>query len=292
MVDSMRDMNTCKVCHTPSLQSAFTIHLSDGPFGNNRIASKRTLLKCESCGHLIADQYDQLKYENYYAALATDYHISHDSDRSRYDHILGMLANKPFKRVLDVGCGTGTFLSMLPADVERFGIEPSAAAARCARSKNVRIITPEELVSGKFKNSFDVVTAIDVVEHAWDLTDLRKQLLLALRPGGTLILLTGNSESRTARALGRYWYYLSFAEHVSVFSSRSVQAWLKRDFARIEIFETHHHRPNLYDKMNILRMWLFFPAKYLIRALFPGYFKMYTTLALGKDHMLVSATRT
>jgi 2-polyprenyl-3-methyl-5-hydroxy-6-metoxy-1,4-benzoquinol methylase len=82
---------------------------------------------------------------------------------------------------------------MLSPEVERFGIEPSRAAAECARAKGIEIIDNGDLERRELRNTFDLVTAIDVVEHTLDLREFRRHLTTALRPGGTAILLTGDA---------------------------------------------------------------------------------------------------
>lgn len=193
-------------------------------------------------------------------------------------------------RVLDIGCGSGTFLAMLPSEVERFGIEPSRAAADLARAKGVQIIQSDDLERPELRNSFDLVTAIDVVEHAADLQEFRGRLATALRPGGTAIILTGDAASRAASLLGRYWYYLNYAEHISVFSPRSMQTWLQSDFTDIELRKGAHHPLGVRESLSLIRPWFLFPVKWVLRKIRPRW-NLWSTLYFGGDHMLVRATR-
>jgi 2-polyprenyl-3-methyl-5-hydroxy-6-metoxy-1,4-benzoquinol methylase len=130
---------------------------------------------------------------------------------------------------------------MLPGNVERFGVEPAVEASNKVDASGVSIISFEDLQSPAFTNSFDAVTAIDIVEHTQELIRLREYFATALRPGGILVLLTGNFESRPAKFLGRYWYYLHYSEHVSFFSARSMQSWLAPSFHSIDIVGSSHH---------------------------------------------------
>ena len=248
----------------------------------------RTFYQCEVCGHLSGDTYESSRYADYYGSLADDYYTSHEFDKTRYEQILQILPDRTEMRVLDIGCGTGTFLSMLPAQTQRFGIEPAAAAADEARSKGVTIIQDDDLDKPEMQNTFDLVTAIDVVEHTANLLDFRRCLIKALRPGGTLILLTGDAKSPPARFLGRYWSYLNYAEHITVFCSDSMRTWLQTDITSIELARADHHSIN---GSTLIRMWGLFPLKWLVQKIRPRRVEMHAALALPGDHMLVRATR-
>jgi SAM-dependent methyltransferase len=281
----------CHVCGGSRLRKRFSVPLVDGPYQHDKDVKPRTIYRCDSCGHLSAGIDDTAKYANYYASLSDDYHCDHDREQSRYRRILGLFPTRSLKRVLDIGCGSGTFLAMLPPEVERFGIEPSKAAADLARAKGIQIVQYDDLARPELQNTFDIVTAIDVVEHAPNLQELRRHLATALRPGGTAIILTGDAESRSARLLGRYWYYLHFAEHITVFCPRSMQIWLRSDFSEIELTKIVHHRLNTRESLALIRSWLLFPIKCFLRKLLPTRLKMYAGLYLRGDHMLVCATR-
>jgi len=283
---------TCYVCDSSALRRKFSIPLFDGPYQGDTDVKSRTIYECDCCGHLSADFYDPERYAAHYAKIALEnYHYVHDSDLSRYETILKFAPKRTLKRVLDIGCATGTFLNMLPPGVERFGIEPSELAAECARAKGINIIQYEDLAKPELRNTFDLVTAIDVVEHTKELGTLRKHIVTALRPGGSLAILTGNAETRPAKVLGRFWYYLNYAEHVSCFSSRSMRIWLQTDFSRIEITRADHHPLNSQMALPVARAWLLFPIKWAIRTLVPSRMKFYTALWAPGDHMLVFATR-
>ncbi len=281
----------CYVCGASHLRMKFTVPLHDGPYKDDPVPELRTLYECDTCGHLSADVYDSRKYSAYYASLAESYHSFHDHDCSRYAEVLRFLPKRPLMRVLDLGCGTGTFLAMLPPEIERFGIEPSQAAADRARAIGAEIVQYDDLTRPGLRNSFDLVTAIDVVEHVADLIEFRRHISNALRPGGTLIILTGDCKSRPARFLGRYWSYLNFAEHITVFCRRSMRTWLEPDFSAIDLRTTNHHPLGAREGLTLIRIWSLFPVKWLVRKVMPVGVDMFVALSLPGDHMLVRATR-
>jgi 2-polyprenyl-6-hydroxyphenyl methylase/3-demethylubiquinone-9 3-methyltransferase len=133
--------------------------------------------------------------------------------------------------LLDVGCGAGLFaepLARLGADV--LGVDPageSIAVARnhadeCGARVRYRAGTLEEIVAEG--QTFDVVSMMEVVEHAPDPAALVGQAALALRPGGLFIASTLN---RTLR---------SFA--LAIVGAEYVLRWLEPGTHRWEQFVT------------------------------------------------------
>lgn len=93
-------------------------------------------------------------------------------------------------RALDFGCGTGTWLKHLERFAPVAGVDGDEAAVAFCHARGRR--EAQHLPAGAplpFDDaSFDIVTALDVIEHIEDdvaaLTELRR----VLRPGGTLLI--------------------------------------------------------------------------------------------------------
>ncbi len=92
-------------------------------------------------------------------------------------------------RILDVGCGTGANLLLLSKYGQAEGVDVSEDALAFCRARgldDVKLGAAEELPYED--GTFDLVTALDVVEHMDDdlagLTEMRR----VLRPGGRVLL--------------------------------------------------------------------------------------------------------
>lgn len=91
-------------------------------------------------------------------------------------------------RILDVGCGTGANLEMLKQFGESEGVDVSDDALEFCRKKGLKVHKglAEEL---PFEDeTFDLVTALDVVEHLDDDVAGLKEMLRVLKTGGKTLI--------------------------------------------------------------------------------------------------------
>jgi SAM-dependent methyltransferase len=121
-------------------------------------------------------------------------------------------------RVLDVGCYDGEFLASLGPQFERYGIEASSAAALAAREKNVTIVASRISAIASQGAAYDVVCAIDVIEHVASPRAFLELLSRCVAPGGMLIISTGNLDSAPWRTVGGRYWYCQYPEHISFIS--------------------------------------------------------------------------
>jgi SAM-dependent methyltransferase len=92
-------------------------------------------------------------------------------------------------RILDVGCGTGANLKMLARFGRAEGVDISQQAVDFCRERgldSVKLGAVEELPYET--DSFDLVTALDVVEHLDDDVEGLREMRRVLRPEGRVLL--------------------------------------------------------------------------------------------------------
>jgi SAM-dependent methyltransferase len=95
-------------------------------------------------------------------------------------------------RVLDVGCGTGFNLAVLLArGIAPFGADLSGEALRLCRQRGLRHLTQADAASPPFGDAtFDVVLALDVIEHIEQDRAALTEMCRVLRPGGRVVIFT------------------------------------------------------------------------------------------------------
>lgn len=142
--------------------------------------------------------------------------------------IAGML-KRPCREIhlLDVGCSTGFFVSV--ADRMGFvaeGVEPAPLAARAACASGLRVhqgLLDEVALPAE---TYDAVTLFEVVEHLKHPVPLLKECHRIIKPGGLLVIGTGNAASWTAAFMKAGWEYFHIARHgghVSFFNPQSIR---------------------------------------------------------------------
>jgi SAM-dependent methyltransferase len=117
-------------------------------------------------------------------------------------------------RWLDFGCGNGGLVryALEHSNADVCGFEEGSIAT-AARELGIPVLAADAL--GDRANTFDVVTAIEVIEHTLDpLAELRRIHGL-LRPGGLLFLTTGNAAPFASDLLR--WSYIVPEIHISFF---------------------------------------------------------------------------
>lgn len=96
---------------------------------------------------------------------------------------------KPEPRILDVGCGTGANLQMLGSYGVAEGVDVSDEALEFCRARGLAEVKQGAAESLPYENaSFDLVTALDVVEHLDDDLAGLNEMQRVLRPGGRALL--------------------------------------------------------------------------------------------------------
>jgi 2-polyprenyl-3-methyl-5-hydroxy-6-metoxy-1,4-benzoquinol methylase len=153
-------------------------------------------------------------------------------------------------KVLDIGCYTGEFLSSLAFRYEKCGIENCVGAIRHCRERGIRIVAEDLYELSRLEEKFDVVTAMDVIEHTLNPSRFLKHVLHLLADGGIALITTGDADNRIWRKLKSAFWYCSPAEHISFVSER----WLKSN-ASVNNFHISHLRRFKYGHINHLKLF-------------------------------------
>jgi SAM-dependent methyltransferase len=194
------------------------------------------LRRCRRCGFgFVVDPeensellYDERYYRGHGADPLVDYvfeleHPEATIRRSEWEGIVEVVRALtpigPATRWLDYGCGNGGLVRHLrdTAICDAAGFESGWIADR-ARSHGIPLLSAEDLRSQRGR--YDVVTAIEAIEHVADPLPMLRAVRDLLKPGGLLFLTTGNA---AAHADLTRWGYVRPDIHVSFFEPRTLE---------------------------------------------------------------------
>jgi len=135
-------------------------------------------------------------------------------------------------RILDIGAGTGDFLSVAKNDGwQTIGVEPSDRAKSIAKNKGVSFV---EQTSELENGSFDVISMWHVLEHVPDLDKQIKELKRLLKPTGTLIIAVPNFKSFDAKHYGKFWAAFDVPIHFWHFSKTAIKLLFEKEEMKLE----------------------------------------------------------
>lgn len=143
--------------------------------------------------------------------------------------------------VLDVGCFDGGFLSQLGERYELSGIEIHTGAALAAEQKGIQIVASSYRSLGDIEKKFDIVTSFDVIEHVDDPLFFIEMLSSVVRPGGMIIISTGNTEAPSWRFMGSRYWYCSISEHISFINPKWCEIVSTKLGFQLETIKTFPH---------------------------------------------------
>jgi SAM-dependent methyltransferase len=113
--------------------------------------------------------------------------------RITFDWIQRVLGQHDDPRVLDIGCGTGLNLEELRGRGVRraVGMDIAAAALTHCRARGLRVLVRGDGGRLPFLDgSFDVVVALDLIEHIAEDESALREIARVLAPGGHVVIFT------------------------------------------------------------------------------------------------------
>jgi 2-polyprenyl-3-methyl-5-hydroxy-6-metoxy-1,4-benzoquinol methylase len=154
-------------------------------------------------------------------------------------------------RLLDVGAGSGKLVRFLRGrGIDARGIEPSRALFDRFLEGQAEFtsVTLDELQASA-PQTFDIVTAFDVIEHVPDPTGFLRAVSTCLEPDGIFFASTPDVESLTARLFGRRWHFYH-SYHLSYLGPRTIARAAAPNGLRML---DHRHRGRLRSTAYMIR---------------------------------------
>lgn len=220
---------------------------------------------CAQCGFMMVEPFSGFEIYNdaYYRGAGPDPYVDYESEYHRWNHTDRVLEFADLARIaarhlataapidanarsspsqaqpgpaawLDFGCGAGGFLKYLRArgslanrPLELTGHDVGSYAELLKTKDGFRILDFTE-ISREPAARYDVISMVEVIEHLPAPLEPMQLVARLLKPGGLLLLTTGNLASPVARRQGIYYRYCAPEIHVSLFNPRCLSMLYRR----------------------------------------------------------------
>lgn len=227
----MEELKNCPICGSTALKTynnAIDYTVSRETF---------TIVKCLACNlHFTNPRPASKTIGKYYES--EDY-ISHSNTTTgivnKIYHLAKKIAinnkiklieslNLKNRNLLDIGCGTGSFLGEISKNKWIVtGIEPNEAARKIAISNFNLKVVPETEINTFRSDSFSVITLWHVLEHVHELRTKITEINNLLIPGGYAIIAVPNYTSWDAQHYKEYWAAFDVPRHLYHFSPEVIK---------------------------------------------------------------------
>ena len=206
------------------------------------------IVRCPACGFAFVanpwTEFDKVYSQAYYEGRGADplvdyvFELEHPDESIRDYEWAGLvqvvstlLKEKETFRWLDYGCAHGGLVRFVrqTSGIEMYGFEEGWIAEK-ARQSGIPLLDRAALVNQG--GSFDVVTAIEVLEHVLDPLETLRHVRSLLKPGGLFYFSTGNARKQREQLLA--WPYLIPEIHISLYEPGTLALALEKTGFRAE----------------------------------------------------------
>ncbi len=216
---------TCIACATP-MKAHF-------------VAAGYPVLRCPVCGlgrtvlppgFDVASIYDETYFQGGQPDGYADYQGSRAELAEEFRQVVRLLEQTGLSkgRLLEMGCAYGYFLDEAAGRFDVRGVELADHARLSCQARGLQVAASIEDDAVRAAAPYDAVVMLDVIEHLPEPAQTLRAVAQLIRPGGRLVLTTGDFGSLGARALGRRWRLMTPPQHLWFFTVQALSRCLQR----------------------------------------------------------------
>src|SRR5437016_2559698 len=188
--------------------------------------------QCERCGlgHAETSGFDPNTYytASYFSGECSDGYLDYQGSepvlRREFARSVDFVRRFiPSGRLLDLGCAYGFFLKEAKCHFRVCGIELAEHAAASCRKAGLNVLSGVANESNMEQiGEVDVITMFDVLEHLPQPAQVLALCYRHLKPGGIIVITTGDFASVMARCAGAKWRLMTPPQHLWYFTKESL----------------------------------------------------------------------
>lgn len=255
----MEAVTRCPVCSSEKRKFLFEI-CRDG--------INSTICKCDNCRLVYnGTRLKNKKDSEYLETKFSDNYAKQYCEQYAHakEYLRGLLGKINGKKMLDVGCGPGLFITAAQElGFDAVGIEPFEPSARIAKAAGLPVLNTFLSNADLPKKSFDLILAMEVIEHFSEPVKEFQVMSSLIKDDGLIVLQTANQDSFAAWIKGKkrnYYYY----DHLCYFSPQTLEYALNKanlhivgKYAGVVPFWKHFKSmPTWKKKLHVIKLHFF-----------------------------------
>jgi 2-polyprenyl-3-methyl-5-hydroxy-6-metoxy-1,4-benzoquinol methylase len=189
---------------------------------------------CQNCSHIFQTEINKDLIELIYSEFYVHYNLDTSNEfqdvyRERtVEFIKVVLSPKKDQKILDIGCGEGTYFPFFETNGYKcFGIEPSGKAKNAKERNPHANISDEYFETSEtniFKTEFDVILMNWALEHIVEIESFFKKLKKYVKIGTKLIIQVPDTQYYFDNSLALFYVH----EHINYFTIETLRLLLER----------------------------------------------------------------
>lgn len=262
----MKYVTQCPVCQCELLI----------PFGQNRWRPRSLHLaqaRCDGCGILISQpQVEPKELEAYYSSEYYQEPTEEETsekfnyfrgfyERHEWPLMQSLWSHRPPPKggtAVEVGCGLGIILDILKENgFKTHGCDLSSSAVAWCRSRGHDVVVSGFPHSALPAGSFDVVCAMQFIEHTIDLSGFINELVGLAKPGGIIVVSSESIWMAQARferfsnwIRGRSQSFRTSSDHTLLFEPIHVRRLLEKAGCDEAVSAKYSHRIDVPESLH------------------------------------------